>query len=382
MRSFVALIVSAVTVFASMDRARGCIICGTSNFQQSATLRQSARTAKFVVLGTLSNPRLNGEKGATDLNIEKVAFGEAAIGKTKMITLESYIPFDPKSPPRFLIFGDVNQGKVDVSRGVPVTGAGTVEYLRSAMAIDDGDRLKVLQFCYKHLDSTDADVATDAFIEFAKATDQEIASLAGKLAPDKFRKMLKDPAHPERHGISAYMLGACGGKDDATLLASMIKGQKTDERGNPALSGLLAGLIELRPAEGWTAVLQTFHDPKRHFSDRLAAIGTVRFYHTSKPKEFRKEILQVLCAVLEQGDMADMAIEDLRRWQWWDATKQVLAQYGKPTHAAPLVRRSIVRYALCCPEIEAIEFVKARRLAEPNVVKLVEESLSYETGKN
>jgi len=73
-----------------------------------------------------------------------------------------------------------------------------------------------------------------------------------------------------------------------------------------------------------------------------------------------------------------MAIEDLRRWQWWELTPTVLAQYGKPTHAAPLMKRAIVRYALCCPQPVAAEFVKARRLAEPQLVETVEESLEFE----
>jgi hypothetical protein len=120
------------------------------------------------------------------------------------------------------------------------------------------------------------------------------------------------------------------------------------------------------------------HDPNRQFSDKLAALGTMRFYHACKPDANRKEIVRGMAAVVEQGDMADMAVEDLRRWQWWDLTKLIVSQYGKPSHSAPLVRRSILRYALCCPEPVANEFVNARRKVEPSVVKEVEESIEFE----
>lgn len=369
------LLVVLVT-FSTAERGRGCSICDP-NFQQRPTWRQSARSAKFVVLGTLANPRLDGEKGSTDLQVESVVLGEPALGKRKVLTLPGYIPFDPKNPPRFLVFGELADGKLLVERGSPVQKTGAVDYLRSALQIDDRDRGKILLFCYKHLDSTDTDVAADAFLELAKANDREIADLAGQLPPEKFRTLLKDPKTPaDRLGIFAFLLGACGTKDDAELLAGMIR--KNDERGNGALSGLLGGLIELRPQDGWPATVRILRDPKRHFSDKLAAIGTLRFFHACKPKECRKQILEGMAAVVDDGDMADMAIEDLRRWQWWDATKQVLSQYGKPSHAAPLMKRSIIRYALCCPEAEAVEFVKARRDAEPGIVKEVEESLEFE----
>lgn len=371
------IVVLAVSVLLAFgERGQGCSICDP-NFQQKPTLRQSARLAKFVVIGTLSNPRLDGEKGLTDFTIEHIVQNDASLGKQKVLTIPGYIPVDPKKPPRYLLFGDIINGRLDILQSRLVRGTDAVDYLKSSLKIDDRDRVAVLQFCFKHIDAADADVSSDAFHELAKASDQEVAQLAKKLSPEKFRKLMKDPNTPaDRLSIYAFLLGACGNKDDANLLIALIR--KNDERGNAALSGLLGGLIELRPEQGWAMVQQILRDPKRPFSDKFSALGTLRFYHACKPTESRKEIALSLSAVVEFGDMADMAIEDLRRWQWWELTKTVLAQYAKPTHVAPLVRRSIIRYALCCPEAEAGEFVKARRLAEPDVVKQVEQALEFE----
>ena len=106
----------------------------------------------------------------------------------------------------------------------------------------------------------------------------------------------------------------------------------------------------MRPEDGWKRSWRLLDDPKRPYQDKLAVLGTLRFFQAYQPVDYRKPILIGMAAVVARGDMADMAVEDLRRWKWWDLTKHVLAQYNKPTHAAPLVKNAILRYALSCPD--------------------------------
>src|SRR5262249_21501202 len=113
----------------------------------------------------------------------------------------------------------------------------------------------------------------------------------------------------------------------------------------------------------------------------LAVRGTLRFYHGWKPERSRREVLRGLDALLAQGDIADLAIEDLRRWQYWDLTPQVLALYNKKSHDAPIMRRAIVRYALSCPRVEAARFVMEVRKLDPEMVKDVEEMLQFDKTK-
>jgi hypothetical protein len=113
----------------------------------------------------------------------------------------------------------------------------------------------------------------------------------------------------------------------------------------------------------------------------MAVLGTLRFYHGWKPTESRQPVLRCFAELLGQGDMADLAIEDLRRWQLWDLTGEVLAQFGKASHSAPIMRRAIVRYALSCPNPEAKDFVAGLRTSEPALVADVEESLQFEQMK-
>ena len=356
--------------------ARACTYCDPSN-QRLQTYRQESRTSKFVVVGTLANPRLVGDNGFTDLNIEQVPKDDPALGKRKTLTLPRWVPVDAKKPPRVLVFFDVYEGKLDPFRAVTLRGNSVPDYLKAALALDDRDRASSLLFYFRHLDSPDPDVAGDAFLEFAKASDQEIGAVGPKLDPAKLRKLLLDPKTPaERLGVFAFLLGACGNKNDAATLAALI--DRPDDRTATALSGLLGGFIELRPEDGWKRTIAILEDPKRAYQDKLAALGTVRFYHAYRPAQNRKAILAAMGTVVARGDMADMAVEDLRRWQWWDLTKPVLAQYGKPTHAAPLVKNAILRYALSCPDADAAAFVKAAEPADPTTVREVRESLEFE----
>jgi hypothetical protein len=56
----------------------------------------------------------------------------------------------------------------------------------------------------------------------------------------------------------------------------------------------------------------------------------------------------------------------------------VLVLFGKKTHEAPIVRRSIVRYALQCPKPAAATFVAERRKLDAELVSDVEEGLQLE----
>ena len=241
--------------------AQACTYCDPSNLRLQ-TCRQEARTSKFVVVGTLANPRLAGENGVTDLNVEHVVKDDPARGQRTTLTLPRWVPVDAKKPPRLLVFFDVYDGKLDPFRAVALKGTGMPDYLKAALALDDRDRVASLLYYFRHLDSPDADVAADAFLEFAKASDQEIGAVGPRLDPSKLRKLLSDPkTPPERLGLFAFLLGACGTKTDADTLAALV--DRTDERAASALSGFLGGLIEMRPEDGWKRTLAILEDPKK-----------------------------------------------------------------------------------------------------------------------
>ena len=367
----------AVLVPISAPHAPACTFC-SGPIRSQSTLRMRYAAAKIVAHGMLKNPRFDPQtdRGSTDFHFTALLKDDPARKQQKSLTIPQYLPVIGETPPEYLLFCDVVEGKVEVLPGLSCRPA-VLEYLKTAATIDDADPAKKLGFFFKHLDSTDAAVASDAFLEFARASDVEILKASAQLDPAKVRALIADPNSPlERLGVYAFLLGVCGKQADAEFLAGLLKQNPLPERTTAAFGGLLAGYVMLAPKDGWPLTAAILADEKRGYSERLSALGTVRFFQATRAAESKADVLKCCAALLPVGDLADQAIEDLRRWGYWDLTKDVLSQFGKPTHAAPIVKRSLVRYALTCPNDEAKAFTASLRQSEPKLVRDVEEMLA------
>jgi hypothetical protein len=357
--------------------AAACTFCG-GGLTTRQTLREHFQRANYVAHGKLANPRFDpdGGSGSTELHVAKVLRPDPAVGDRAVVVLPRYLPVIGDTPAGYLVFCATAGGKPDPLHGVPATDAVT-GYLLGAAKLDDKDAVARLGYCFKHLDSADPTVAADAFLEFARASDADIVKARSVLDPAKVRKLFTNPDTPsERLGVFALLLGLCGEKADADMLAGLIDRQPTPERVRENLGGMLAALTLLDEGRGWVAADAVLSDAKRPFDQRLAAIGTVQFFRATRPAA-KPQILRCYRALLAKGDLADMAADDLRRWGWWDLTPDVLKHFDAPTHAAPVVRRGIVRYALQCPAEEAKHFVATVRQKDPKLIEKVEESLKF-----
>jgi len=359
--------------------APACSLCNGPLTQR--TLRQDWERAKLVLVGTLSNPRFTtggAGTGTTDFHIERVLKADPALGTAKVITIRQYIPvLDPKNPPKFVVFCDIVQGKLDPSTGRPLRSPAMLDYLRGMQALEGKPRAQLLQYCFGFLDHADEALAEDAFLEFVRSSDAEVGQAAPALDPARLRRLVQNPkTGPEHLSMFAFLLGACGKAQDATALKSLI--DNPTERNVKALDGLLCGYINLQPRAGWELALKILADRRRPFPERYAVVRTLRFYQGWKPAESKQPVLAGFSGLVEDGEMADLAVEDLRRWKMWDLTGKVLAQYGKASHNSPIVRRSIVRYALCCPLAEARQFVDGVRRQDGELVRDLEEGLGID----
>ena len=371
--------VACVVFVLAATPASACTFCD-GNFRTKQTLRMQFAQAKAVLHGQLKNPRFDkDDNGFTDLHVTAALKEDPARGGQGVVVLRTYLPVIGNTPTEYLVFCGVAGGKLDPTFGVPATAA-IVDYLKAASRLDDSDAAAKLGFFFKHLDSTDPTIAADAFFEFARASDVDILKAAKQIDAAKVRKLIADSkTPPERLGVFAFLLGVSGGQADAAFLARMLGENPLSERSASAFGGLLAGFILLAPKEGWTFAASVLADAKRSYSVRLSAIATVRFLQSTRGDDCKAEVLKCCASLLPHGDLADQAIEDLRRWGYWDLTSDVLAQFAKPTHAAPIVRRCIVRYALCCPGEDAKRFVAAVKQTDAKLIRDVEEMLELYT---
>ena len=135
----------------------------------------------------------------------------------------------------------------------------------------------------------------------------------------------------------------------------------------------------LEPKEGWTYLTKLLKDNNQEFLLRYAGLRTLRFFWDQRPDLIsKKDLVNGMALVLTQSDMADFAVEDLRKWRQWQLTDQILDLYGKKSHDIAVIRRAILRFAMQSPEESAKTFVQAQRRRDADWVKDTEELLKLE----
>jgi hypothetical protein len=373
------LSVPVVGVLLAVPRpAASCSLC-LGKLQMVPTFRQEAsqEQAKMILFGTLQNPKLiQGATGSTELHISNVLRSDPALGGRKMIEIPRYFPVtDKNNPPRFLVFCDIFMNRIDAYRGVPLKSADSLAYVKKVLAMDNKDPVNNLVFFFKYMDHPEKELATDAYMEFAKAGDSLIGQVAGKLPVARLRELVRsETTTSEKLALFAFMLGVAGTEADASELKRMLA--DGSERIGNAHDGILCGLMNIKPKEGWEIAQGILRDGRKSFQQRLSVVRAVRFFHGWQPEKYRAQIQQALEIMIVQGELGDLAIEDMRRWQLWDRTRDILALFGKKGYNTPIMKGAVIRYALSCPRDAAVaQFLADRRKDEPDILKDCEEQL-------
>lgn len=354
--------------------AVACSVCGGS-WQSKTTLREWHSQSKAAVTGTLKNPKPNtsGTGGTTEFHFVKTLKTAGIVEKKTGVTIPQYFPVIGDTSPDYLFFFDEVNGTATVTNGVP-SSAAVVDYLTAAAKLDPKDPVATLTFYFKHLDAADPTVAADAFLEFAKAPDADILKSKAGFEPAKLATLLNDPKTPDhRVGMFAALLGVCGEAKHATVFSSLLK-EPLPERVRDNLAGVLTGYVFLDPKAGWAVIRGILTDKNAAFDRKFVPLTAVRFLQLARPKETKDEILTVYAALIADADFADLVIEDLRRWGWWDLSADVFAAWAKPTGEVREVKKAIVRYALTCQSDDAKRFLASARQSDAKLVAQVEQS--------
>jgi hypothetical protein len=348
---------------------------------QGQTLTNEINQASMVLYGTLENATastaMDGD-GTTDLKIDAVIKKHDILAGRKTVTLAKYIPPREKGE-KYLIFCDVFKGKIDPYRGFTVKPkSNIVKYLDGALKVKDKKIGERLRFFFDYLDDPETEVSNDALKEFANADYKDYKDMAKGLPADKIASWLSDTNTPTfRHGLYASLLGHCGTAKHAKVLLKLL--DDPNRRVTTGVDGLLAGYVLLQPKEGWKYLVGVLGNPKKEFPTRYAALRAARFFYDLRPDVVSKQdVVAGIATLLDQGDAADLAIEDLRRWKVWDHCDKILGLRKLESHDLPIIRRCILRYALCCPKPAAVAYVKAERAKDAEAVNDAEELLKLD----
>jgi len=350
---------------------------------QGQTLTGEVQTVGMVLFGTLKNAKLksggDGIEGTTELHVEEVIKDHEIRKGSKVLTLNRYIPPDKEKNYKYLVYCDVFMNKVDPYRGVAVLPDSKVAgYLAGSLKLKDASVADRLAYFFGWLDDKDPEVSNDAYKEFANADYKDFQPMASKLPAEKVAGWLKDPATPGfRLGLYASILGHCGRASDSSLLASLL--DNSDKRLTTGYDGILAAYTMLDKPGGLKRINGLLGDARADFLLRYAALRAIRFFH-----DYRRDLVgtdesaKSVALLLPQGDIADMAIEDLRRWKRWEMADQVLAVRKSEAGKVSIVRRAILRFALGCPSESAKALVAQLRMEDKQGVEDAEELLKLE----
>jgi hypothetical protein len=341
----------------------------------------------MIIAVKLTKAREGPGEGSTDLVITGILRGRSLLAGKKVISVSRYLRIaNPKNPPHYLVFAEMDKGKIDAYQGMPCTPA-LLDYVRGLLAIDAGDRKTLMRYCFDYLEHEDQAIANDAFGVFLKSTDPDIRTVARKLAAAKLRLWVQtERTSPDRLRLYGYLLGNCGDGKDAALLRQVLDRLRKQSH-PPLVDGILTGYTLLDPRRSWAYTKGLLEDPGSNWRLRHAAVRTARYFSTTHPGVVpEKELRGAVSLSLAQRDIADLQIHYLRRSRCWHFTDEVLALFDSKGDDSYLIRQQIVRYALQCPGAQAARFLKQARRTDPALVKEAEKELkaeasAEETGK-
>lgn len=403
-RLTIGLLASAF-LLASPTLARACPFCSS----QGQTLSGEVNQADFIVLGTLKNAKRDPDditRGTTELHIDSVIKSHEYLANRKILILPRYVPTDDASAEKFLVFCAVYAGtseittttvisslalanygtyQLDAYRGEPAKADSQLpEYLKGALTVREKDDASRLKYFFEYLDSPELVVSSDAYMEFGNADYKDVRELAKGLPPSKILKWLTDPQTPgSRFGLYGLLIGHCGKPEDAAALRKLL--DDPNRVYSSGLDGMIAGYVLLDSKAGWEYLLDLIRNEKNEFPIRYAGLKVLRFFWEYRPDVVsHQQVLEGMKALLAQSDLADLPIEDLRKWEQWQLTSTIIEQGKKPSHAQiPIVKRAVLRFALSAPQdnADAAAYVAEMRKTDPDRVKLIEEMLQDEKPK-
>ena len=224
-----------------------------------------------------------------------------------------------------------------------------LRYIREAPT-PDAKNPERLDYFAKFLEHPDEIIATDAFEELTAAPPEHVIRVARKFSPDKLRKWVFETEGGRamvRRGLYAMMLGLCGDKSDVPRFEAIIRENPEDEI-RLGMGDMITGYLFLTGSDGLKIVERAkFLTPNIHFTETYGAMVALRFMWTYGegwiPAERLRESLRLL---LDNPELAEIAISDLTRWKDWTVQPRLVKLYGGGGDNAPATKRAIIRFML------------------------------------
>jgi hypothetical protein len=385
MRIVIAALLAALGTSAARCDAQFAPACTCGWCYQIAPrpIAEDYKTASLVVVGRVSNSRkgtaVDGAAIANvvDLDISTVFKTHGILTGAKKITIRA----EPNVKGQYVVFCEIYKGRIEAFRALPIAENSELPVYVAGMATRESrplaDRVSSLLRFVNH---KEREIAADAFLELSTIEFHELGAAAAKLDPSMLARRIADPETADAQlGVYASLLGHCGNpRDHGAILRRLLENSRPGAALD--LRALMLGYVALQPKEAWSYLESSIiAKPDADFRQRYAALRATNVLWDDRAKLVsRVKLVAAMLAMAEQRDVADFAINNLRRWRRWETTERILALAGRDTHRLGIIQSAILRFALQSLAAEAAAYVAAERRRDPEYVSDTEELLKLE----
>lgn len=281
------------------------------------------------------------EIGTSVFQIEWISKGPAGLAPDQQIVLHR----EPVKlcGVRYLLFGDKSAQRITWDVHGSLSPA-MMTYLQEAPD-PQAPPERSLPYYFRFLESSNPEIAADAFEVFAQAGAPELKAGAMALPVEQVRAGLQNPdLSIAVQGIYSLLLGYCGDESDAPLMKELILEQSDLFR--VGLERMIQGYLLLSRDRGLDILDEhKLRNKQVTFSETFAAMQALRFmWHHGEGRIAPARLTQSMRILLDRPELADLVIADLMRWKDWSIQDKLMQMYRDRDYNQPAVKRMIIRY--------------------------------------
>ncbi len=338
------------------------------------SLYREAKTAVVVATVTLENAATVENDKVWKFKVQHLFQAPPNLKSLKLIEIPGrrFLPDDANK--QYMVYADMDQGRLDVFH-IMSCSKELKQYMEGLLKCSDSSAL--LRYVFDHLQSADKIVAEDAYVTFKEKTETELYAAKRLYDADRLRSWLQNMnIEAYKTCLYAQLLGYCGTADDVPLIELQLNRRIKDRI---SMTECLYAIIELKPQRGWELACQMIRPAKdddtfqQKYAVLLALSQAKTIGRCLPPEKVEREILS---EGLKHEDIADLFLEDIRRWKKWEYSSTILPLY-KP-EANNMTKRSIIRFALQTNDPRSKSFLDQARKDNAERVKDCEEILQLE----
>lgn len=222
-----------------------------------------------------------------------------------------------------------------------------------------------LAFYANYLEHADADVAMDAWTEFASAQFEDIAPISDRLPHERLATIVASQLDgsqqlqsPEWLGLYGMLLGLCGGESDACVMRDLVLAPAiSPDMPRLGIDGVMGGLLLLQ-GEAGLALLEAHitDNPEAPLSEHLAVRNACSFMWSYGGERIPKlELQRVVRRYLLEPQLAAIVLPDLGRWSDWESIELVSVIHDDPAYSDAVTQQQIVQFLLAAERAAAAQ---------------------------